>query len=200
MSTHSTPSRRQLLHGALAAGSLGLTGYPDATFAQELAPTPQCHDGDPPTEPQTEGPFYKPRSPARADLTEPGAKARLVELSGFVLTRSCRPVPRVLVDLWHADEHGDYDNRTFRYRGHILTDAAGRYRFRTIEPALYPGRTRHYHAKVLATGRQLLTTQLYFPDEPMNARDGFFSRELLMRVANSGEAMSARFDFVLDLR
>ena len=200
MSAHSDPSRRQLLHAALAVGSLGLTGYPDVSLAQELAPTPQCHDGDPPTEPQTEGPFYKPRSPARADLAEPGAKARLVELSGYVLTRSCRPVSRVLVDLWHADEHGDYDNRTFRYRGHILTDAAGRYRFRTIEPALYPGRTRHYHAKVLATGRQLLTTQLYFPDEPMNARDDFFSRELLMRVAKAGEAMSARFDFVLDMR
>ena len=169
-------------------------------MAQELAPTPACHDGDEPTEPQTEGPFFKPRSPERADLAEPGAKARLVELSGFVLTRSCRPVPRALVDLWHADEHGDYDNRSFRYRGHIFTDAQGRYRFRTIVPALYPGRTRHYHVKVLATGRQLLTTQLYFPDEPMNARDDFFSRELLMRVAKAGTGMSARFDFVLDLR
>ena len=106
----------------------------------------------------------------------------------------------VLLDLWHADDKGDYDNSGFRYRGHILTDAAGRYRFRTIVPALYPGRTRHYHFKVLATGRQLLTTQLYFPDEPMNRRDDFFRRELLMRVADAGEAMSARFDFILDLR
>ena len=67
-------------------------------------------------------------------------------------------------------------------------------------PALYPGRTRHYHVKVLSTGRQLLTTQLYFPDEPMNARDDFFSPALLMRLANAGETTSARFDFVLDMR
>jgi len=201
MSADSYSSRRQLLHGALAASGLGLTGYPDATFAQgELAPTPQCHDGDAPTEPQIEGPFYKPRSPQRADLTEPGTKARLVEVSGFVLTRSCAPVPRVLVDLWHADERGDYDNRSFRYRGHLFTDAMGAYRFRTIVPALYPGRTRHYHVKVLSTGRQLLTTQLYFPDEPMNARDDFFSPALLLRIANAGESTSARFDFVLDMR
>ncbi len=200
MSTDHEPSRRQLLRSALAAGGLGLATRPDLTLAQELAPTPECHDGDPATFKQIEGPFYKPQSPARAELAEPGAKARLVELTGHVLTRSCRPVRGVLLDLWHADDKGDYDNSGFRYRGHILTDAAGPYRFRTIVPALYPGRTRHYHFKVLATGRQLLTTQLYFPDEPMNRRDDFFRRELLMRVADAGEAMSARFDFILDLR
>jgi protocatechuate 3,4-dioxygenase beta subunit len=200
MSTDRQPSRRQLLRSALAAGGLGLAAHPDLTLAQELNPTPECRDGDRATLPQIEGPFYKPRSPARAELAEPGVKARLVELTGHVLTRSCRPVPNVLLDLWHADDKGDYDNSGFRYRGHILTNAAGRYRFRTIMPAPYPGRTRHYHFKVLATGRQLLTTQLYFPDEPMNRRDDFFRRELLMRVADAGEAMSARFDFILDLR
>jgi protocatechuate 3,4-dioxygenase beta subunit len=172
----------------------------DALLAQELSPTPACHDGDEPTLRQTEGPFYKPKSPERADLAEFGARAQLVELSGFVFTRACRPVPRVLLDLWRADDKGDYDNRGFHYRGHLFTDAQGRYRFRTIVPALYPGRTRHYHFKVLAAGRQLLTTQLYFPDEPMNARDELFRPELSMKVADAGDALSARFDFVLDVR
>ena len=194
------PSRRQLLRSALAAGGAGLVAYPNAVFAQELAPTPECRDGDEPTARQTDGPFYKPQSPERADLVEPGATARTVELSGTVLTRACRPVPRVLVDLWHADEKGEYDNGGFRYRGHVFTDESGRYRFRTIVPALYPGRTRHYHVKVLATGRQLLTTQLYFPDEPANRRDGLFRRELTVKTAEAGESTSARFDFVLDLR
>ena len=67
-------------------------------------------------------------------------------------------------------------------------------------PAPYPGRTRHYHFKVLAAGRQLLTTQLYFPDEPMNRRDGLFRPELLMRIADAGPALAARFDFILDIR
>jgi protocatechuate 3,4-dioxygenase beta subunit len=117
-----------------------------------------------------------------------------------VLTRNCRPVPRVLLDLWHADQNGDYDQRGFRYRGHVLTDAGGAYRFRTILPAPYPGRTRHYHMKVLSVGRQLLTTQLYFPNEPLNRRDDYFHPELLMRVADGADALAARFDFVLDLR
>ena len=200
MSDDFNPFRRLLLQGALTGGGLGLLGQPEAPLAQELAPTPQCHDGDEPTVRQDEGPFYKPRSPERDDLAEKGTSARLIELAGFVLTRDCRPVPRVLVDLWHADDKGDYDNRGFRYRGHVFTDAQGRYRFRTIVPALYPGRTRHFHVKVLSTGSQLLTTQLYFPNEPRNARDGLFRRELVMRVADAGEAMAARFDFVLDLR
>src|SRR5262249_33175531 len=112
----------------------------DDAFAQPLAPTPQCHDSDEPTVRQTEGPYFKPSSPLRADLVEPNSTARLVELSGQVLTRSCRPVAQALLDLWHADERGEYDNAGFRYRGHLFTDAEGRYRLRTILPALYPRR------------------------------------------------------------
>ena len=192
------PSRRVILGGALAASSLVLPAV--EAFAQELAPTPSCHDGDRPTERQIEGPFYKPSSPERVDLLERSAKAPVVELSGSVLTRRCKPVPRVLVDLWHADAGGEYDNRGFRYRGHVFTDASGRFHFRTIRPAPYPGRTRHYHFKVFAAGRQLLTTQLYFPNEPLNARDEYYSRALELAVADAGEAMTARFDFVLNLR
>ena len=67
-------------------------------------------------------------------------------------------------------------------------------------PAIYPGRTRHYHVKVQAPQQAVLTTQLYFPDEPGNRRDGLFRRELLMRTADAGDGLAARFDFVLDLR
>jgi protocatechuate 3,4-dioxygenase beta subunit len=196
-------SRRRFLQmAAMAAAGLNVApiAAERAVAQNELAPTRACHDGDPPTVPEIEGPFYKPKSPERADLAEPAAGSRPVELSGYVFTRRCRPVSRILIDLWHADQNGDYDNSGFRYRGHILTDAEGRYRFRTIMPGLYPGRTRHYHVKVLSIGRQLLTTQLYFPNEPLNRRDDFFHPELLMRIADAGEAMSARFDFVLDLR
>jgi protocatechuate 3,4-dioxygenase beta subunit len=191
-------TRRRFLMtaGTLAAG----WSLVDAGLAQELSPTPACHDGDMPTVRQTEGPFFKPRSPERADLREPGARARTVELAGFVLTRRCRPLAGALVDLWHADDRGDYDNAGFRYRGHLLTGADGSYRFRTIVPAAYTGRTRHFHVKVQAQGSRLLTTQLYFPDEPANRRDGLFRRELLMRVAAAGDNLAARFDFVLDLR
>jgi protocatechuate 3,4-dioxygenase beta subunit len=199
MSAH--PSRRQILLSAFVSSSLGLAlGYPGLSFAQSAAPTPQCHDGDEATLRQTEGPYFKPSSPERADLVEPNAKARLVEINGQVLTRLCRPVDRALVDLWHADEHGEYDNAGFRYRGHVFTDGEGRYHFRTIMPALYPGRTRHYHIKVQAPERPVLTTQLYFPDEPANRRDGLFRRDLAMRIAEAPNSLAARFDFVLDMQ
>jgi protocatechuate 3,4-dioxygenase beta subunit len=172
----------------------------DAVLAQELAPTRSCHDGDEPTVRQTEGPFFKPRSPKRGDLREPGSGGHPFELSGFVLTRSCRPLGRAVVDLWHADEKGEYDNIGFRYRGHVITGSDGTFRFRTIVPALYSGRTRHYHVKVQAPASHLLTTQLYFPNEPANLRDGLFQRELLMRVADAGDDLAGRFDFVLDVR
>jgi protocatechuate 3,4-dioxygenase beta subunit len=191
------PTRRRLL-AATALGAAGLVL--DDVLAEPLAATPQCHDGDAPTVRQTEGPYFKPSSPQRADLVEPNSKGRLVELGGQVLTRSCRPVAAALVDLWHADERGDYDNAGFRYRGHLLTDGEGRYRFRTILPALYTGRTRHYHVKVQAPQQRVLTTQLYFPDEPTNRRDGLFRRELVMHVAEAGDGLAARFDFIVDMR
>lgn len=191
------PNRRHiLLGGALAATGLG-TATP-ALAQPNLTATPAC--GDHPTLREMDGPFYKPRSPERADLIEPGTNARLVELAGTVLTRSCRPVSRALVDVWHADENGNYDETGFRYRGHVFTDASGVYGFRTIKPALYPGRTRHYHVKVFVPRRPVLTTQLYFPGEPMNRRDQLFRPELLMRMASAQDGLSARFDFVLELR
>ena len=189
--------RRFLLNTAMLAAGWELSSA-DAALTQDLAPTPSCRDGDEPTVRQTEGPFFKPKSPERSDLREPGAVGRRFELSGFVLTRSCRPLREAVVDLWHADERGEYDNIGFRYRGHVITGPDGVFRFRTIVPALYSGRTRHYHVKVQAPGSRLLTTQLYFPNEPANLRDGLFQRELLMRVANAGDA--GRFDFILNIR
>lgn len=198
------PSRRAIVKGVLAAGSVGVSGVAALAQEPELPLTPQCGEEDAVTIAQTEGPFFRAGSPGRADLVESGSKARQVELTGFVLTRGCHPVARAVVDLWHADERGAYDNKGFRYRGRTYTDEKGRYRFRTIVPALYPGRTRHYHVNVAAGGKLLLTTQLYFPNEPGNRRDGLYRKELLMNVASNGGAkdstMAARFDFVIDLR
>jgi protocatechuate 3,4-dioxygenase beta subunit len=200
MSRGSKATRRRFLFntGFLVAGwELSSAGV---ALTQELAATPDCRDGDEPTAPETEGPFFKPKSPQRSDLREPATKGKPFELSGYVLTKSCRPVRGAVVDLWHADENGEYDNIGFRYRGHVITEPDGAFRFHTIVPALYPGRTRHYHVKVQAPGSHLLTTQLYFPNEPRNSRDSLFQRELLMRVANTGEGLAGRFDFVLNVR
>ena len=153
-----------------------------------------------PTARQTEGPFFKPKSPERGNLREPGTQGRPAELSGFVLTRSCRPLQNAVVDLWHADEKGECDDTSFRYGSPVVAGADGSFRFRTIVPAVYSGRTRHYHVKVQSPGSRLLTTQLYFPNEPADLRDGLFQRELLMRVADAGDGLAGRFDFVLNIR
>jgi protocatechuate 3,4-dioxygenase beta subunit len=201
MSSDHFPSRRQILAtGAFAVGGFAFA-INDGFGQQSLGPTPACHDDDEPTVEETEGPFFKPRSPQRSNLSEPGISGRAVELSGLVLTRSCRPMPGALVDLWHADDNGVYDNKGFRLRGHVFTDDEGRYAFHTIVPGLYPGRTRHYHVKVQARGEMPgLTTQFYFPDEKRNRSDGLFRRELVMRVAETENALVARFDVVLALK
>jgi len=194
------PTRRGfLVRGACVTTGLALPLH-SALGQATLPPTPACDDGDAPTVRQTEGPFFKPRSPERADLREPGMKGQPIEVAGFVLTRGCRPVERALVDVWHADAEGEYDNSGFRLRGHQFTDAEGRYRFATIVPASYEGRTRHYHVKVQAPGGRVLTTQLYFPGEAKNRTDGLFRRELLMKVAKAQGSLDGRFDFVLDMR
>jgi protocatechuate 3,4-dioxygenase beta subunit len=64
---------------------------------------------------------------------------------------------------------------------------------------LYPGRTRHFHVKVQAPNRPVLTTQLYFPGEPRNARDGIFNPALLMAIQDSAGGKVAAFNFVLDI-
>jgi protocatechuate 3,4-dioxygenase beta subunit len=144
---------------------------------------------------QTEGPFYTPNSPLRASLVEGGSKAPRMLVTGRVLSPQCKPVANALVDLWHADEEGAYDNRGYRYRGHQFTDSEGRYRFETIVPAVYPGRTRHYHVKVQPAGGRILTTQLYFSGEPGNRRDSLYRPELEMKVSKGGEGA---FDFVVE--
>lgn len=167
---------------------------------QVLPPTPACPDPDDATPSQTEGPFYKPRSPQRASLIEPGMPGTKIIVAGYVLTRSCRPIPRALVDVWHADDRGEYDNTSFRLRGHQFTDEAGRYYMETIVPGLYPGRTRHFHVKVQAANQPVLTTQLYFPGEPRNQNDGIFHPRLLMNVRETAGNRVGTFTFVLNLR
>lgn len=164
-----------------------------------LAPTPACGDGETATPPQTAGPFFKPDAPERTSLIEPRIEGERVMLEGYVVSTRCRPIAGARIELWHADIHGRYDLTGFRLRGHQYTDAAGHYCFETIMPGSYAVRTRHYHVKVQAPGRPVLTTQLYFPGEPRNSWDVFFRRRLLIDIDEMPEGKRARYDFVLDL-
>jgi protocatechuate 3,4-dioxygenase beta subunit len=168
-----------------------------AAVSQSLPLTPACDAKPERTPSQTAGPFYSPDSPRRGSLVEPGSKAERLVLTGLVLSPQCKPVANALLDFWHCDEVGEYDNRGFRYRGHVLADAQGRYRLETIVPGAYAGRTRHIHVMVRPSSARVLTTQLYFPNEPGNRSDGIYRPELTMQLALTGGRRDARFDFVV---
>ena len=189
MDTKTSMHRRRLL-GAAAA-----LPFAARALAQELPLTPACGPQAALTPRQTEGPYYTPDTPQRTSLVEPGSKAEQLTLSGRVVSQSCRPVAKALLDFWHCDDQGEYDNVGFRYRGHLYADAAGRFRLETIFPAIYPGRARHIHVKVQAPGRRILTTQLYFPGD---ARDGLWRPELVTAMAQRPQGKSAAFQFIVD--
>jgi len=173
---------------------------------------------------QTAGPFYpdQPLLDKDNDLTRVAdrsgvARGQISELSGRVLDEGGKPLPGVRVEIWQCDHNGRYrhsrDRRAvamdenFQGFGHSLTDSAGRYRFRTIRPVSYPGRTPHIHAAVFRESLPPFVTQIYVSDDPRNAEDLLFRRipvELRPLVLadfqpadDAGVELAARFDFVL---
>lgn len=159
------------------------------------APTPSCGEA---TRAQTAGPFYTPDTPVKSDFRADHPGGEPLDLHATVVDTQCRPVPGAVVDLWHADSGGRYDNEGFRLRGHQAADAQGAVRFATVQPGRYHWRTRHFHVRIFRPdGGRLLTTQLYFPGEPGNDDDGLFRPELLLSLAQ-GPVPQAKFTFVVE--
>lgn len=142
---------------------------------------------------EEEGPFYptKDQSDKDVDLTiVQGASGRaegeVIVISGQVLDDNCQPVAGVLVEIWQANKWGRYHHEAdtnpapqdpnFQGRGMAITDAEGRYSFKTIFPGAYPAtpewmRTPHIHFKVSRRGYHELITQMYFEGQPLNQTD-----------------------------
>ena len=200
--------RRRLLRGgawALAAGA--------------LAPAPLRAAARPVTPRQTEGPFYPDSIPLErdADLLMLGgrrAQGTPAEVAGRVLAADGRPLDGVTVEIWQCDAQGVYKHVRaqsggdphFQGFGRTVSGSDGGYRFRTIRPVPYGGRTPHIHFKIKGRGIAGLTTQLYIAGHPMNARDFIFSRvpERLRDGVTAafepdadGGPARARFDIVL---
>jgi len=201
---------------ALAAGaSLAALALGDPAAAARLIATPA----------QTEGPFYPLTLPLDRDndlvkvAGQPGlAKGTITHVFGQVLDPGGRPMKDARVEIWQCDAQGHYhhpgDRRgqadpAFQGYGQTLSAADGAYRFRTIRPVAYPGRTPHIHFKVKAPGTPELTTQMYVAGEPGNARDMVLNQirdpEARARVIVALEpaagleasALQGRFDIVL---
>ena len=136
---------------------------------------------------QTTGPFYPKVLPSEKDAdlvrigTGPAAKGEEIEVTGRLLGLDGRPISGGVVELWQANAYGRYSNSraasigpldpNFQGYGVVETDDQGRYRFLTIKPGEYPGRTRHLHFKVSGPGFEPLPTQMYFAGEPGNEKD-----------------------------
>lgn len=166
---------------------------------------------------QTEGPFYPVSLPrdSDGDLLRNGdlqyAQGEIALVEGTVSDLQGRPVSGAQVEIWQCDHEGHYHHPGDRGRadprfqgfGRVAVGVDGRYRFRTIKPVPYTGRTPHIHVKVKLDRRELLTTQLYVQGDPHNERD-FLWRHLgedraLVTVPfrRAGEGVQASFPIVV---
>lgn len=166
--------RRQLIAAALVGmPALWLGAYAQPAPARRATPS------------QTEGPFYPVDFPKDSDfdllrngkLTYPVGQPAWLE--GTVSDLQGQPVSGALVEIWQCDGAGHYHHagdggradERFQGFGRVTAGADGSYRFRTIRPVAYNGRTPHIHVKVRLGRRDLLTTQLYVTNDPGNASD-----------------------------
>lgn len=155
----------------------------------------------PETEDNWEGPFYRPGAPQRSVLLEKGMGGTPLTVTGRVLDTQGRALKGALLDVWHADHTGTYDNQGFTLRGRLYTDDEGRYTLRTIKPLGYgpdsEQRPAHIHVKASSGNSPVLTTQLYFKGDPWNRHDPAVRPSLIMAPRQEAEGLVARFDFVI---
>jgi protocatechuate 3,4-dioxygenase beta subunit len=161
----------------------------DAIFTQLgiTLPPPACNGL---TQSQTEGPYYKPDTPQRNVLYEEGMQGTRLILVGYVLDQNCQPLPNAWLDFWQADATGEYDNAGYRLRGHQFTDERGRYYLDTVLPGLYLSRPiEHIHVKIRPEGGAEVTSQLYFPQQPVEG--------LTVALEERGDYLVGYFNFIV---
>jgi protocatechuate 3,4-dioxygenase beta subunit len=145
-----------------------------------------------------EGPYYKKNSPERSSIAGEGTKGDKLIVEGRVTDISGNPVPGAWLDFWHADGTGIYDNDGYNLRGHQYAGENGNFRLETVKPALYGTRAPHIHLKVQANPRsRLYTTQLFFPEPEVNAKDPIFEPANVMELTETPEGLKARFDIII---
>jgi protocatechuate 3,4-dioxygenase beta subunit len=204
--------RRQFLRGA--AGLAAAAAVPAWAATDLLTPR------------QTAGPFYPPEVPLDDDNDlvhvrgqTAVAKGEISDLGGRLLDQEGRPLKGMRIEIWQCDANGRYRHPRdpgraaidpgFQGLGPSVTVAQGRYRFLTIKPVPYPGRTPHIHVAVFPEGAEPFVTQLYVAGEPRNADDFLYrripveQRRLVTAEFVPGEvpgpALMARWDIVLGL-
>jgi protocatechuate 3,4-dioxygenase beta subunit len=176
--------RRLFLQAAGSSGLLGVFGNRVA-FGHDRLNTPS----------QTKGPFYpipeiEKQQHFDFDLTRknedsPSALGEMISIAGSVISHSERPLGGSIVEVWQACETGRYNHPqdkndrpmdvNFQYWGRVVTGEDAKFRFKTILPGKYPGRTPHIHFRIIAKDLPELVTQLYFAHhEELNRKDNLY--------------------------
>ncbi|MFT5129510.1 MAG: protocatechuate 3,4-dioxygenase beta subunit [Rhodothermales bacterium] len=171
--------RRFIRQGSLATSLL----IPGMAWAEALSITPT----------DAEGPFYPDKMPLDKDNdliiindSISPAVGQIAHVNGRLTDTKGKPIKNALIEIWQCDANGVYlhtrdpnlakHDDNFQSYGAFETGSSGEYRFRTIKPVPYTGRTPHIHFAVSRGGRRVLTTQLYVKGEKGNKRDGLFNR------------------------
>ena len=166
--------------------------------------------GTDPTTTDILGPFYRPGAPFKANLIQPGTKGETLHFSGTVIGKDGKtPVNGSLVEIWHCDETGTYDNTSdnYVYRASAKTSADGKYHFTTIMPVPYAAgqtlvRPAHIHMRISAKGVQDLVTQIYFKGDKhiagdISAKDPSALNRVLDMTKNARNEIVVKFDVYL---
>jgi protocatechuate 3,4-dioxygenase beta subunit len=107
------------------------------------------------------------------------AKGEPLIVEGFVVDLTDKPIEGAVVQIWHANYLGYYQDNAkaknidldFAGNGTSITDKRGKYHFLTIMPYFYDNRAPHVHFMVKKTGFDTLTTEMFFPEHPRNKKD-----------------------------
>ena len=153
-------SRRDILKAAGGTGLAVLFGNRALAFMgdeAEAATVTTCLL----TPEVTAGPYWVQENLTRRNVTEGKPGLPLVIRFTVLNAKTCKPIPKADVEIWHCDALGNYsavNGATTRYlRGHQKAGATGKAEFLTIFPGWYPGRTPHIHMKVSVGGNVVHT-------------------------------------------
>jgi hydroxyquinol 1,2-dioxygenase len=150
------------------------------------------------TEATVFGPFFVDKSPeiaAGGDIAGE-APGEPCWVEGSVLDTGGEPVPGARIEVWEADEDGrydlQYDDHRTAARGHLFSDADGKYSFWAITPTPYPiphdgpvgamlasvgrspMRASHLHFMVSAPGYRTLVTHIFVRGDELLDSDAVF--------------------------
>ncbi len=163
--------------------------------------------------PVVHGPFYRPGAPFRGKLCPPGEPGMPFVLTGRVWAFDTkRPLPGVVLDIWHVDMKEQYSDgvKDSRNRGRLVSSETGAYEVESIRPIPYrpnPSgapefwRCAHFHLLAVRPGYKPLVTEIQFKDDPKKT-DRMYRPENAIAVerhtANGKTYETGVFDIVLE--